>query len=97
MKNGDARGACIAIICIRVSGTNGVRPPRAAALGLRLEQGDLPAEELAALCASAIANLPLGGQANAAPHWLPSDALRALLDEYQRVQERAALTRRATA
>jgi hypothetical protein len=89
MKNGDVRGACLALIRNRVGASPAARPPRPAALGMRLERGDVPAGELAALCAAVIGTLPPPqGSAADARRWQPSEALRALLGEYQRVQTR---------
>jgi len=94
MKNGDVRGACIALIRNRVGATGPARPPRPAALGLRLERSDLPPGELAALCAAALGALGSPGVAVDPPRrWEPSDALRALLGEYRRVRGRGAPVR----
>ncbi|MDX2169067.1 MAG: hypothetical protein SF182_18510 [Deltaproteobacteria bacterium] len=86
MKNGDVRGACLAIIRNRVGGPAAARAPRPAALGLRLQRGDLPPGELAALCAAVLRTLPRASGAAAERRWEPSAALRALLGEYHRVQ-----------
>lgn len=81
MKNVDVRGACLAIIRNRVGGATAARAPRPAALGLRLQRGEVPAGELAALCAAMLRTLPADSD-----HWEPSAMLRALLGEYRRVQ-----------
>jgi hypothetical protein len=84
MKNGDVRGACLALIRNRVGGATAARAPRPAALGLRLQRGDLPAGELAALCAAVLRTLPLDADAAADTRsWEPSPTLRALLGEYR--------------
>lgn len=79
MKNSDVRGTCLAIIRNRISGASAARTPRPAALGLRLEHGDLAAEELANLCAGAL------GATGADAYWHPSETLQALLGEYHRI------------
>jgi hypothetical protein len=91
MKNGDVRGACIALIRHRVGGASLAKPPKPSALGLRLEHGELSAAELASLCAAVLGELvPSGPLANGARRWAPSEALQALLGEYRRVQRVAA-------
>jgi len=95
MKNGDVRGACLALIRNRVGGATSARTPRPAALGMRLERGDVPAGELAALCAAVIGTLPPPhGTAAGARRWQPSEALSAMLGEYHRVQTGAERTPR---
>jgi hypothetical protein len=87
MKNGDVRGACLALIRNRVGGATAARAPRPAALGLRLQRGDLPPAELAALCAAVLRTLPVDADSAAdGRRWEPSPTLRALLGEYRRVQ-----------
>ena len=94
MKNGDVRGACLAIIRNRVGGSSLARTPKAAALGLRLEHGEVSAAGLASLCAAIIGelapNTPLGG---APRRWAASETLQALLGEYRRVQRTATRSR----
>ncbi|MEO8606062.1 MAG: hypothetical protein ABI629_26060 [bacterium] len=88
MKNGDVRGACLALIRHRV-GASLDNPPKPTALGLRLEQDEVSVAELANLCAALVGDL--AASAPSAGCWLASETLQALLGEYRRVQRRAAL------
>jgi hypothetical protein len=98
MKN-DVRGVCLALV---KSGTGAGRCPRPAALGWKLQSGEVAAAELDALCASVHGALMNPG---AVPRrWAASAALRALMAEYEYVRggvrcgrqsKRAARDRRA--
>jgi len=94
MKNSDVRSACIALIRHRVGATALARAPKAGALGLQLQHGELAPHELTSLCAALIDDLhqhdPLG---SATQRWVPSGALHALLIEYQRARRSAAPAR----
>ena len=80
MKYDDVRGACFGLIKSRLHGAAG-RPTQAAALGWQLENGDVPARDLAALCAAWMADPDV----LVARRWGPSPLLRAFFAEYRKV------------
>jgi len=86
----DVRGACLALIMRRTSGSIAGRGPRPAALGWKLESGALPASDVETLRASI-----QGALTGAAlpRRWTTSAPLRALLREYREVRQAAAPVR----
>jgi hypothetical protein len=75
--NHDVRNACLTLVRSGTGAANADRIPRPAALGWKLEGARLATPEVDALLHSVHAAL-----ADAAPTWMPSAPLRALLAEY---------------
>lgn len=83
MKNGDVRGACLALIKSRLGGAAMRTGTQPAALGWKLENASVSATELATLCAASFTT----GEALPGPYcWRPSPALRAFFAEYRKIR-----------
>jgi hypothetical protein len=88
MRNG-VRSARLALITGRANRPRPIRAPGAVALGWKLVNRTLPAPELHALCAAALAHVERG------PAPWRRDPLRALLIAYRQVRRASAHSRHA--
>ena len=84
MKHDDIRGACLGLVKSRLHRAT-ARPTRAAALGWQLAQSQIALSDLAALCATWIAD------DKSPPCWRPSRLLRTLFAEYRHVRDAHAI------
>jgi hypothetical protein len=80
MRNAELRRACVALIHNRVRAAAPAEDPVPSAIGWHLENSQVSAGAMSALCAATVAGVRTA-------RWRPSAALRALLREYHEVRE----------
>jgi hypothetical protein len=84
MKNGDLREACLALLRSRFGAGRATQP---AAVGWKLANSAVSADELAAVCAAWLAGTGSSARGTVAqPCWRPSPLLRAFFAEYHKVR-----------